>query len=203
MSSLTHTRINLLPWREELRRKRDAALLRGGLAALILTGLTVFSVFQYVGGLQDNQDRRNDYLQAEIKKLEKQLKEINELRKKRDNLIARMEVIQRLQNDRTEIVHMFDDLVQKLPKGVYLTEFSRKGQKIKVEGVAQSNSRVSSFMQSLDSSSWFGNPELNVINVTPTEGRRVSQFTLNVARKSRQSDETEEVGVVDVRAASR
>ncbi len=199
----TRTRINLLPWREELRRKRDMALLRGGGGALLLTALALFGIYQYVNGLQENQDRRNSYLQTEIHKLEKQLKEINELKKKRDNLIARMEVIQQLQNDRSEIVHMFDDLVKKLPKGVYLTEFSRKGPKVKVEGVAQSNSRVSSFMQALDSSSWFENPELNVINVTPTDGRRVSQFTLNLAHKSRKKDDSEEDESSGVKAASR
>jgi len=191
MSKATQIQINLLPWREELRKKRDAALLRGGIAALLLTGLAIFGVYQYINGLQENQNRRNAYLQAEIGKLEKQLKEINELKKKRDNLIARMEVIQRLQNDRAEIVHMFDDLVQKLPPGVFLTEFQRKGPKLKVEGVAQSNSRVSSFMQALDSSSWFENPELNVINVTPADGRRVSRFTLNLAHKTKDLDDQE------------
>ncbi len=194
MSRATQIQINLLPWREELRRKRDVALLRGGIAALALTGLAIFGAYQYINGLQENQQRRNAYLQAEIGKLEKQLKEINELKRKRDNLIARMEVIQKLQNDRAEIVHMFDDLVQKLPPGVYLTEFERKGPKLKVQGVAQSNSRVSSFMQALDSSSWFENPELNVINVTPADGRRVSRFTLNLAHKAQETEDEQAAG---------
>ena len=98
-----------------------------------------------------------------------------------------MEIIQQLQRDRTQIVHVFDDLVRKLPKGVYFTGLTKKKEAMQLEGFAQSNARVSALMQNLDSSEWFTNPSLDVINVTPQGGTRISKFSLKV-REERKSD---------------
>lgn len=178
------TRINLLPWREMRRREQDRQLLSISIGAWVLMGLAVFYAQYHMNGLIDHQTQRNTYLKTEIAKLESQIKEINELKRRKQALIARMEVIQQLQRDRTQIVHVFDDLVRKLPKGVYFTGLTKKKNNIVLTGFAQSNARVSSLMRNLDSSDWFTNPTLNIINVTPVGGDRISRFTLRVREES-------------------
>lgn len=184
------TRINLLPWRELRRKEQDRQLLSIGAAAGVLMGLIVFYASLHIGALVEEQNKRNAFLDSEIKKVDAQIAEIKELKKKRDALVARMQVIQQLQSDRTQIVHVFDDLVRKLPEGMYLTNVKQTGGNLVLQGVAQSNARVSSFMRNLDTSNWFANPDLEVINVQPKGGERVSQFTLRVAQvnKSAKAD---------------
>ncbi|HEC13702.1 MAG TPA: pilus assembly protein PilN [Acidiferrobacteraceae bacterium] len=172
------TKINLLPWREMRRRQLDLQVLRGSFFAWALMGLLALYVNLHLNGKISAQNVRNDYIQKEIGKLEDQIKEIKELKKKRADLISRMDVIQRLQGDRTRIVHIFDDLVRKLPEGVYLTGFKKKGTTINLTGIAQSNGRISLFMRQLDASEWYTNPRLQVINITQDGGLRVSKFTL-------------------------
>lgn len=174
------TRINLLPWREIRRREQDRQLLSISIGAWILMGLVVFYGQWHMSGRIDHQNARNSYLNREIAKLEDQIKEINELKSRKQALLARMEIIQQLQQDRTQIVHVFDDLVRKLPKGIYLTRLTKRAKAIALTGMAQSNARVSSLMQNLDSSDWFANPDLNVINVTPSGSTRISSFSLQV-----------------------
>jgi len=178
------TRINLLPWREMRRREHDRRLLSLSIGAWVLTGLVVFYAQWHMSSLIQYQNKRNQYLQSEIAKLDKQIKEINEIKQRKAALLARMEVIQRLQRDRTQIVHVFDDLVRKLPKGVYLTSVSKVANTITLNGYAQSNARISSLMNNLDSSDWFANPNLEIINVTPQGGSRVSKFTLRVTQEA-------------------
>lgn len=184
------TRINLLPWRELRRKEQDRQLLSIGAAAAVLMGLIVFYASLHIGALVEEQNKRNAFLDSEIKKVDAQIAEIKELKKKRDALVARMQVIQQLQSDRTQVVHVFDDLVRKLPEGMYLTTVKQTGGNLVLQGVAQSNARVSSFMRNLDTSNWFGNPDLEVINVQPKGSERVSQFTLRVAQvnKSAKAD---------------
>ncbi len=174
------TKINLLPWREIRRRERDRQILTGSALSWMLMGLLVFYGWLHMNGRIDFQSGRNDFLKKETVKLDKQIKEIREIKRRKEALLARMEVIQQLQSNRTQIVHVFDDLVRKLPKGVYLTSLKKKGKNITLAGYAQSNARVSSLMRSLDASDWFANPNLNVINVTPSGESRVSKFTLQV-----------------------
>lgn len=174
------TRINLLPWRELRRKEQDRQVLRVSIFAWVLMGLIVLYAFLHINAVVDNQNKRNEFLTQEINRLSQEIKDIQELKKKRDALVARMEVIQRLQQDRTQIVHILDDLVRKLPNGVYLTQFKKDGHNITLVGVAQSNARVSTFMRNLDASDWFTNPNLDVINVAEQGGERVSRFTLRV-----------------------
>ena len=182
------TKINLLPWREIRRREKDRQLLSASIGTWILMAAVVFYAQWYMNDEIDHQKIRNSFLTSEISKLDKQIKEIEDLKKRREALLARMEIIQKLQADRTKIVHVFDDLVRKLPKGVYLTRFTKKKDAMGLEGYAQSNARVSSLMNSLDSSEWFTNPNLDVINVTPQGGSRISKFSLKVREESKNDD---------------
>ena len=179
--------INLLPWREERRRAKDRQMLSTAVLIWILCGVTVFAGYSYLQHLKDNQNDRNQYLTKEIAKLDRKIKEINKLRAQKENLIARMEVIQNLQRERTQVVQLLDDMVRKLPDGVFFETVSKKGSKFSFTGTAQSNARVSSLMERLDSSDWFANPDLNVINITPSQGIRLSQFDLKVSQQRRRS----------------
>lgn len=175
--------INLLPWREERRRARDRQMLSSSVLIWILCCTVVFGGYSYLNLLQDNQRDRNRYLTDEINKLNEKIKEINGLRERKDSLIARMEVIQNLQRQRTQVVYLFDDMVRKLPDGIYFDSLEKKGQRISFKGTAQSNARVSSLMDRLDSSDWFSDPDLSVINVAPTQGVRLSQFDLKISQR--------------------
>ncbi|NOZ09574.1 MAG: PilN domain-containing protein [Gammaproteobacteria bacterium] len=175
------TRINLLPWREMRRRQLDLQVLRGSFFAWALMGLISLYAHLHLNGKISAQNNRNAYIQKEIKKLDAQIKEIKELKKKRAALISRMDVIQSLQGDRTRIVHIFDDLVRKLPEGIYLTGLKKRGKSVTLTGIAQSNGRISLFMRQLDASEWYTNPRLQVINIAQEGGLRVSKFTLQVA----------------------
>lgn len=177
------TRLNLLPWREMRRKEQDRKLISLAVGSGVLMLVIVGFAYWRLEAMIDNQMRRNDFLVKETKRVEEELKEIKELEKRRDDLIARMNVIEQLQQDRTRIVHVFDDLVRKLPEGVYLTSLKQTGANFTISGVAQSNARVSTFMRNLDSSDWFVNPDLDVINVSARGGDRVSQFTLRVGQK--------------------
>jgi type IV pilus assembly protein PilN len=177
---LMATRINLLPWREIRRQEQDRQLLSASVGAWLLMGLVVFYGWYYMNGLIDHQNKRNEYLSTEIAKLDERIAEINKLKERKQALIARMEIIQQLQQNRTQIVHVFDDLVRKLPKGVYLTGLAKKNNQITLKGMAQSNARVSHLMNNLDSSDWFTNPNLDIVNAQDQGGSRVSQFTVRV-----------------------
>ena len=159
------TRINLLPWRDMKRREQDRQLLTMAASAWILMGVVVFYAHVHVSALIDNQSKRNEFLNQEIAKVDQEIKDIAELKKKRADLIARMNVIYQLQGDRTQVVHLFDELARKLPDGVYFTGLKHSGTTIALQGLAQSNARVSALMRNLASSDWFADPELEVVNV--------------------------------------
>lgn len=185
--------INLLPWREERRRLRDRKMLANGVLIWILCCGAVFATYTFYQNKQSNQTKRNDYLEAEIRKLDKQIKEIKELRAQKENLLVRMQVIQNLQQERQKVVHLFDDIARNLPEGVYFSTLTKKNKNINLAGTAQSNARVSDLMNRLDSSEWFTNPNLSVIDIRPREGVRLSQFKLRVAEQKSESDVQEEI----------
>ncbi|NJN00764.1 MAG: PilN domain-containing protein [Aquincola sp.] len=156
-------RVNLLPWREQERKERKLAFLVAlGGAAIAATLMTV-AVNLYYGSLINSQEDRNLLLQSEIKELDKQIEKINTLEQQKQNFIARMEIIEKLQRSRPEVVHLFDELVRTVPDGTYLTAVTQTGNRLKIEGVAQSSTRVSSFMRNIDGSDWLRKPELEVI----------------------------------------
>src|ERR1700687_3185854 len=143
-------RINLLPWREEQRRERKLAFLvalGGGTIAAAVVG---FAAYLLMGSMVDAQQQRNTMLRAEIKRLDKQIEEINDLESAKQKFIARMEIIEKLQRSRPEIVHVFDEIVRTLPDGAYLTGLKQTDLKFRFDGVAQSATRVSTFMRNID-----------------------------------------------------
>jgi type IV pilus assembly protein PilN len=185
--------VNLLPWREERRRQRDRKMLANGVLVWVLCGVVVFSGLTFFKNKQNYQEKRNQYLSGEISKLDKKIKEIKSLRKQKENLLVRMEVIQNLQRERRKVVHLFDDIVRKLPEGVYYRTLAKKKNNFILNGTAQSNARVSDLMNKLDSSEWFANPNLNVIDVTPRQGIRLSQFKLRISEQKNQDKQYGEV----------
>ncbi|HKD54362.1 MAG TPA: PilN domain-containing protein [Steroidobacteraceae bacterium] len=163
-------RINLLPWREGQRRERKLAFLVALGVAAVAAGVTSFAAYLLYGSMIEGQARRNEELRVQIKKLDKEIEEINDLESAKQKYIARMEIIEKLQRSRPEIVHVFDEIVRTLPEGVYLTAVKQNGMKLKFEGVAQSSTRVSSFMRNIDGSQWLRNPELEVVQTTKGAG---------------------------------
>ena len=174
------TRLNLLPWRDARRKDEDRELLVMASGAWIVTALLVAYGSMHAHGVVAVQKERNQYLQQQIALVNAQIAKIAVIKKDRANLIARMQVIVKLQQTRTQMVHVFDGLVRTLPKGLYLTTMAQSGTTFTVSGVAQSNARISSFMRNLDQSPWFENPNLSVINVVRLNGQRVSDFTLQM-----------------------
>jgi type IV pilus assembly protein PilN len=180
------TRLNLLPWREMRRREQDRQLLTIAIGAWVLMVVVVFYAHIHVTGLIEAQNRRNEFLKQEIAKVEKQIKEVADLKRRREDLIARMNVIQQLQANRTQVVRIFDELVRRVPEGVQLTSLKQTGgNNMDLKGVAQSNARVSALMRNLAASEWFGDPRLDVINVRPRGRDRVSEFSMKVKSESK------------------
>src|SRR6201987_147148 len=170
-------RINLLPWREEERKERKVAFTVALGVSALAAGVVTFASYLMFGSMIDAQERSNEQLRTEIKKLDQQIEEINELETSKQRFSARMDIMQKLQRSRPEIVHVFDEIVRTLPDGVYLTGGKQNSKRFKFEGVAQSSTRVSSFMRNIDGSEWLRNPELEVVQTTKDKGPG-SNFTL-------------------------
>ena len=174
--------INLLPWRQALRQRRRKEFLIGIVASVILAGIVTLFAHLTVSSMIDAQNRRNDLLKQEIAKLDKSIEEILALEDQKSRMIARMEVIDRLQASRPEVVKLFDQIVSTLPEGVYLTTVKQSGKKIEFDGVAQSSTRVSAFMRNIDSSESLMSPELKVIQ-TGSNASPGAQFTLFASQR--------------------
>ena len=170
-------RINLLPWREGQRKERKLAFLVALGVAALAAGVASFAAYLLYGSMIESQQHRNQQLRVEIKTLDKQIEEINNLEVAKQKFIARMEIIEKLQRSRPEIVHVFDEIVRTLPEGVYLTGVKQTDKRLRFDGVAQSSTRVSSFMRNLDGSRWLRNPELEVVQ-TAKGATPGSSFTL-------------------------
>ena len=172
-------RINLLPWREAQRKERKLAFLVALGVAVLAAMVTTFAAYLMYDSMIAGQQRRNEMLRSQIKQLDKQIEEINSLETEKQRFIARMDVIEKLQRSRPGIVHVFDEIVKTLPDGVYLTGVQQisagANKRLKFDGVAQSSTRVSSFMRNIDASEWLRNPELEVVQTAKGPG---SNFTL-------------------------
>ena len=156
-------RINLLPWREEERKEQQKTLLTITGMSAILMALIIVALYMEIGRQIGSQENRNNYINSEIQKVEQQIAEITTLEKEKQQLLKRMEVIQRLQRNRPEVVHLFDELPKMLPEGMYLKSVSQNGVNLMIEGIAQSNARVSAFMRNIEESPWINDPKLEVI----------------------------------------
>ncbi len=183
-------RINLLPWREADRKKRqrDFGVAMGGgmVAAIAVVLMTLFTFEQMIS----NQENRNERLTDEIVQLEKSIEEIDGLERQKERLLARMEIIAELQKSRPEIVHLFDEMVRQLPEGVYLTGMKQVGTRIEIRGVAQSSTRVSALMRQIDSSKWLADPEVDRVETTSAGASRKAAFIVYL-KQVRQDDEIE------------
>jgi len=175
--------INLLPWRQALRQRRQKEFLIGIGAAVGLAALITLLAHLAVSSMIDAQNRRNDLLKAEIAELDKAIEQILALEEQKARMISRMEVIDRLQASRPEVVKLFDQIVATLPEGVYLTSVKQSGKKLEFNGVAQSSTRVSAFMRNIDASESLASPELKVIQTGSNAGPG-AQFTLFASQRA-------------------
>jgi type IV pilus assembly protein PilN len=171
-------RINLLPWREEdrKRRQRDFLVAMGAafVAAIVVLGVLMVAFSQMI----DNQKGRNARLTSEIAELDKSIKEIDGLERQKERLLARMEIIEQLQRSRPEVVHLFDEMTRQLPEGVYLTGMKQTGSNVELKGIAQSSTRVSALMRQIDSSDWFTDPDVQKVETTDKGPARQAEFVL-------------------------
>lgn len=189
-------RINLLNWREERRKKieKNFYIMLG--SAVVAGAGVVFAVHLQLNAMIEYQDSRNNYLKSEIKKVEKAIAYIKLLEKKKAALLARMTVIQKLQGNRSDSVHLLDELVKILPEGVHLTKMVQKNKLLTFNGIAQSNARVSAYMRNIEHTKWLSNPNLKVITAkkkAKTDAAGYSQFTLT-SKQSSPNDKKKEEG---------
>ncbi len=176
-------RINLLPWREEERKKRQrdfGVAMAGGVVAAIACILAVLFAYSQ---MIDNQQDRNQRLSDEIAELQKSIEEIDGLERQKERLLARMEIIEQLQKSRPEIVHLFDEIARQLPEGVYLTGMTQRGTQVELRGIAQSSTRVSALMRQVDASPWMMDPEVDRVETTSKGASRQAEFIVYVKQE--------------------
>ena len=178
-----NARINLLPHRAESRKRARQHFITVAVGTFGVGAALAFLVYQYYGRLIDVQNGRNSYITAQIKGLEKEIQEINELRSQIDALLARKRIIETLQADRAQTVHLLEQMVHRMPEGVYLKSLRQTGQRIHIVGYAQASARVSTLMRNVDASPWLEKPELVEVKATSVDKKRVSEFNMYVTLK--------------------
>ena len=178
------TRINLLPWREDLRQEQKKQFIMMAVMTCVLAVAIVGLIHFQMQSKIDYQQSRNRFISQEITKVDEEIKEISELQKVRRSLIERMEVIQDLQGSRPSIVHLFTEIVSTVPNGVYLESLAQTGSNLLVKGEAESNARVSTYMRNLQASAWLKDPNLTVIEIEDITVNRISNFILTVQQTS-------------------
>lgn len=187
-------RINLLPHRELARaaRRRQFNLLLGiAVAAGVLTVVLGHSV---IAARQSAQDARNAFLDQEIAKLDGQISEIKKIREQTQALLERKQVVETLQSNRTEVVHLFDQMIRLLPDGLYLKSFKQAGDVVTISGYTQSSARVSTLMRNLDNSPWFEAANLVEIKAATVNNLRANEFVLSVKQSRQQADDANDKG---------
>jgi type IV pilus assembly protein PilN len=183
--------INLLPWREELRQKRKKDFLLAIVGAILIGSVISYASKLTVQSWISAQNNRNNILRTEIEVLDRQIEEINALDAQKSRLIARMEIIDQLQRSRPEVVHLFDELVETLPEGAYLTGITQTSARIELQGSAQSSTRVSALMRNVNSSEWLRDPQLQVVQTVENGPARNAEFTV-FAQQISMSEDAEE-----------
>lgn len=178
-------KINLLPWRQELRKEQQRQFLTILGLSVVLVVVGILAVHLQYSRMIGVQESRNAYLNQQIDKVKAQIKEIDELASKKERLLARMDIIQQLQRNRPEIVRLFDELVRILPEGVHLSSLQQQKRNLQMIGIAQSNARVSALMRNIDQSDWLAEPKLEIIEVGKKEGAR--EFSLRAKQKSQET----------------
>lgn len=173
-------KINLLPWREAYRKEKKEQFLAVIGGVVLLSGLLAYLWIVSVESSIENQQARNHLLETEIANFDKQVKEIADLKKVRDDLLARIKIIQDLQGTRPLIVRYFDNFVRSIPDGVHITMLSSQGNVLSLEGIAESYNRVATLMRNLDASDWFAGPNLTSVVAVPSEGDQAQAFKMTV-----------------------
>jgi type IV pilus assembly protein PilN len=176
------TRINLLPWREARRARRQKEFVGMLLAGVLVAAIGVIGAHMFMANEIANQQTRNRYLQDEINRLKRIEKEIQEMDEAKARLLGRLEIIQNLQRSRPIVVQVFDEMVRRLPEEIFLKSFQAEGPKLSIQGTAQSNNVVSGFMRELEQSNLFGEPALTVVENKAINRIRASDFQLQVNR---------------------
>ena len=192
-------KINLLPWREERRKRRQKdflnALVLSALVGILILGL----IHTYIDGLKAHQEQRNEILQNEIELLDKKIVDIKDIEEKKKKLLAKIDLIQKLQESRPEVVHMFEEIPKTTPDGIFLTKFTQTGMELLFEGKSQSNARVSAFMRAIEASPWLQQPILTVIqspeksSLNKADTEELSDFKLQ-AKQGKQNAGAENGG---------
>ncbi len=176
-------RLNLLPHREQKRQARKRQFISLAVSLAVLGIAVVALVHVIMVGRIDNQESRNQLLKTEIAKLDAQIKEIDRLREQTQALLARKQVVETLQTNRTEAVHLLDQIVRQIPDGIYLRSVKQTDTRVTLVGYAQSNARVSTLMRNIEGSPWLEKPALVEIKSITAQGGRVNEFTLNMQVK--------------------
>ena len=183
---MSTTRINLLPHRELKRaaRKREFVFIAAG--TVIFAAATALLAHTILAGMVESQVATNKFLKVEIAKVDKEIEEIQRLKEQTSALLARKQIVETLQANRTEAVHLLDQLVRQLPDGIYLKSVKQIADKINLTGYSQSNARIATLMRNLDTSPWLSNAELVETKAVQINNLRVNEFSLNIQLKREQ-----------------
>jgi len=185
-------RINLLPWREQERKERKLAFFVALGVAAVAAVLVAGAGYVMFNSMISSQERRNEQLRTEIKAVDRQIEQINDLESQKQRFISRMQVIEKLQRSRSEEVHLFDEITKTMPDGTYLTSIKQNGRKLKFEGVAQSSTRVSTLMRNISASQWMKDPELEVVE-SKSGSTAGDSFVLDASQVTTAGDEDEAI----------
>jgi len=183
-------RINLLPWRDQQRRERRLAFFVALGGAAVGAAIVTFAAYLLYNSMISAQEGRNDLLRAEIKKVDRQIEEINDLEAQKQRFISRMQVIDKLQRSRSEEVRLFDEVAKNIPDGAYLTSFAQSSKKLKFQGVALSSTRVSALMRNISASQYMKDPELEVVEAKKDQAGGDS-FTLDATQVTAAGEDTD------------
>lgn len=187
-------RINLLPHRQIKRAQQQRLFVGMLLGAAALGALVVAGGHLLIANAKDNQNRRNELLRQEMAVLDKQIEEIKTLKEKTQALLARKGVVESLQTNRAEAVHLFDELARRIPEGLYLKGLKQAGDQLSIQGYAQSSARVSTLMRNLDESAWLEAPNLVEVRAAQMDKQRVSEFNLTVRQTKQEPPAGKEAG---------
>ena len=177
-------KINLLPWREELRAFKTRQFVGTLILAAIVGALVSLVVHMFFEGQVGDQRKLNIYLGKEIVQIDKQIKEIKTLEDQKDELLNRMQIVQSLQQSRPLVVRLFDELVRQMPTGVYLTDFSRKGLRLALRGKSESTPRISAFMRNIEKSQWLEKPDVSGIKADSKGNFATTSFSMSARQKN-------------------
>ncbi|MBL4680520.1 MAG: PilN domain-containing protein [Pseudomonadales bacterium] len=188
---MSDIKINLLPWRDELREEKKKEFINVIVGVLAIAGVLIFAVDRFYTGNIDTQVARNKFITTEIELLEARIGQIQLLQQKRGELLSRMKVIQELQGNRPVIVRLFDELARQLSDRVFFLSIDFKGKQLAIKGVAESNNRISSQLRNFSESVWFTKPNVTQIDANPEYGPQASLFSLSVEQNTPTKEEAQ------------